>query len=115
MTKRNSLRNIFIAVLAFNVVAWRGSASAAASPVKEVEWQPLAAQIQRLFEAMDYLGSPVDPEIKARFEKLSQKNDAGAALEAVQKLLDPLCLLSVEINPESRVKVARGTAAAELV
>src|SRR5439155_4382621 len=37
------------------------------------------------------------------------------SVEPIQKLLDPLCLLLVEINPESRVKVARGAAAPELV
>ena len=33
----------------------------------------------------------------------------------MQQALDPLCLFVVNINPESRVKVARGPAAAELV
>ena len=83
--------------------------------VKDVEWQPLAAQVERLLEAMDYLGSPVSAEIKRRFETLQQGKGDAAAVEQVQKLLDPLCLLLVEINPESRVKVARGPAAAELV
>jgi len=83
--------------------------------VKGVEWQPLAAQVERVLEALDYLGSPVSPEIKTAFEALQQgKGDEGAAHE-VQRLLDPLCLLLVEINPESRVKVARGPAPAELV
>jgi hypothetical protein len=44
------------------------------------------------------------------------KEDAKAAggTERVQKLLDPLCLVGVSINPESRVKAARGPASAEL-
>ena len=33
----------------------------------------------------------------------------------IQAVLDPLCLASVSINPESRVKVSLGPAAAELV
>ena len=41
--------------------------------------------------------------------------DPDAAAAAVQKLLDPCCLLVVSINPESRVKAARGPAAAELI
>src|SRR5439155_9906114 len=90
-------------------------AAPAAPLVKGVEWQPLAAQIERLFEAMDYLGSPVSPEIKTAFEKIQEGKGDDFAVGQVQKLLDPLCLLLVEINPESRVKVARGTAAAELV
>src|SRR6267378_3918275 len=36
------------------------------------------------------------------------------AVQAIQAALDPLCLLAVDINPEARVKVAAGPAAAEL-
>src|SRR4051812_5509290 len=76
-------------------------------PVKGVEWQPLAAQVERVIEALDYLGSPVSPETKSTFEALQKgKGDEGTSHE-VQRLLDPLCLLLVEINPESRVKVLR--------
>ncbi len=80
-----------------------------------MEWQPLAAQVERVIEAMDYIGSPVSAEVKARFERLRRDPDAGHAAEEVQRLLDPLCLLVVDINPESRVKVASGAAAPELV
>jgi hypothetical protein len=40
--------------------------------------------------------------------------DPEAAVREVQRLLDPHCLLAVDINPESRVKTARGPAAPEL-
>src|SRR5262249_20684637 len=40
--------------------------------------------------------------------------DGDAALIRLQDLLDPLCLTAVHINPESRVKAARGPAAAGL-
>jgi hypothetical protein len=83
--------------------------------VKGVEWQPLAAQVDRVIEAMDYIGSPVSPEIKSTFEKLRNRTDTNGLSEEIQKALDPLCLLLVDINPESRVKVARGLAEAELV
>src|SRR5260221_2735069 len=99
------------------LLLWHASVGAApAAPlVKGVEWQPLAAQVERLFEALDYLGSPVSPEIKTEFEQLQQGKGDDVVVEKVQKLLDPLCLLLVEINPESRVKVAKGVAAPELV
>ena len=42
-------------------------AAPAAALVKGVEWQPLAAQVERVFEALDYLGSPVTSEIKTEF------------------------------------------------
>jgi hypothetical protein len=85
------------------------------SLVKGVDWQPLAAQVERVIEALDYIGSPVSPEIKAGFEKLKSRAEQGTSPEELQKALDPLCLFFVEINPESRVKVARGPAEAELV
>src|SRR5690606_20929839 len=37
------------------------------------------------------------------------------AVAAIQRALDPLCLAIVNVNPESRVTVARGPAAAELM
>jgi hypothetical protein len=93
-----------------------GSGTAAPSPaVDEIEWQPLAAQVQRVLEAMEYIGSPVGPEIKSRFETLLNKGDQAVAVSEVQELLDPLCVLTVQINPESRVKVGRADARAELV
>src|SRR5262245_58518305 len=83
-------------------------AAPAAPLVKGVEWQPFAAQVERLFEAMDYLGSPVSAEVRTAFENLQQGKGDETTSEQLQKLLDPLCLLLIEINPESRVKVARG-------
>src|SRR5436190_23133043 len=91
------------------LVACAAQSLSAQSLVTNVEWQPLAGQIERLFEALDYLGSPVSPQLKSQFEQLRQSKLAGA-VEKVQALLDPLCLLQVEINPESRVKVLKGAA-----
>jgi hypothetical protein len=51
-------------------------------------------------------------ELRAIVE--SKPDDPEAACRAVQKWLDPHCLLAVEINAESRVKAARGPAEATL-
>src|SRR5258708_5489612 len=64
--------------------------------VKEVEWQPLAAQVERVIEAMDYMGSALAPEIKSTFEKLRAGNGSNSPSEEIQKVLDPLCLYLVE-------------------
>jgi len=37
-------------------------------------------------------------------------SDEAAATRSMQEILDPLCLVSVDINPEMRVKVAQGPA-----
>ncbi len=95
--------------------ALRSPGAPAVPAVKGVESQPLAAQVERVFEAMDYVGSPVSGEVKAAFQTIQHQTNDEFAAEQLQKILDPLCLLMVEINPESRVKVGRGAAEPELV
>src|SRR5262245_55361602 len=83
--------------------------------VKGVELQPLAAQVRRLIEATDYLGSPLDAADKQAVEKAFSESNADVASEAIQRALDKYCLFAVSINPESRVKVAAGPAKHELI
>jgi hypothetical protein len=79
-----------------------------------VEWQPFKSQVTRVLEALDYQGAALPPEeLRAVREALvsgKDENDAGA----IQALLDKHVLVEVNINPESRVKLARGKAPAEL-
>src|SRR2546425_2896809 len=95
------------------------SAFAADSPtlpiVKNVELQPLVAQVRRVIEASDYLGSPLSTADRKTLEAAFKKSGADEASEAIQRVLDRYCLFQVQINPESRVKVAPGAAKAELV
>lgn len=79
-------------------------------PVVEVEGQPLAANIQRVVGTLATLGAPLPGELCEQIAAAGRARDA----EALQKLLDPRVLLSVQINPEARVKVARGPAGAGL-
>src|ERR1043166_9267004 len=89
---------------------------AAALPVvKGVEWQPLSAQVKRLIEAMDFLGSPLSDGEKKAIGAAGQEADAAVAVEKLQAILDAHCLFGVQINPEMRVKVAPGPAAPQLV
>jgi hypothetical protein len=75
-----------------------------------VEGQPLAANVNRVLQALDSLGSPLPKETLESLTRAAKARD-GAQL---QKLLDPHVLFIVSLNPESRVKVQRGTAAAVL-
>ena len=75
-----------------------------------VEAQPLGANIERLLDALDYLGAPVAPALRRDLIAAAQARDA----DRLQQLLDDRVLLVVHINPETRVKVARGPAAAVL-
>jgi hypothetical protein len=79
-----------------------------------VERQPFEASVQRLVQALELAGSPLPGETLQRIEELGQSDANASVVQALQELLDPHCLLTVHINPESRVKVARGHAAAIL-
>lgn len=75
-----------------------------------VEPQPLAANIERLIEALNFLGAPLPGELRADLVRAGQARDAAR----LQTLLDTRVLLTVHINPEARVRVARGAAPAVL-
>src|SRR5947199_303699 len=84
--------------------------------IRGVDLQPLAAQANRVAQALDQiLGAPLSEKQQADLDKALKLSDADKAVEAIQKVFDPLCLVGVNINPESRVKVARGPAAARLM
>ncbi len=75
-----------------------------------VEAQPLSANIERLVEALEYLGAPLPPDVRRELLQAGQDRDA----KALQERLDPRVLLAVHINPEARVRVTRGAAPAIL-
>ena len=81
-----------------------------AASVEPVEGQPLAANVARLVEAFEFLGSPLPEETRRLLGPALRERDA----ERIQQLVDPHVLFVVSLNPEVRVKVARGPAAAEL-
>jgi hypothetical protein len=83
--------------------------------VEKVDTQPLLAQVNRLVEALEYLGSPLTDETKGALAKIAPATDEAQAVKAVQEALDPYCLLGVEISPDSRVGVVQGPARPELV
>ena len=88
-------------------------ASAELTQVLKVEAQPLQSQVQRLADALEFLGEPLTPEEQKQLDEALKLDDAES-IAAIQKLFDQRTLAGVHINPESRVKVARGPAAAEL-
>lgn len=86
-----------------------------ASPLRayeivEVEGQPLAAQALRLADAFEFLGSPLDKATLERLRKACEVRDAAG----IQGILDPLTLVNINVNPEARVKAARGKAEASI-
>lgn len=83
--------------------------------VRDVEAQPLAAQAARVAQALELLGAPLSAEERAALDRALAAADPLQRVSQIQQVLDPLCLVGVNINPESRVKVARGPAPATLV
>ena len=92
------------------------NALAAALPiVSEVEFQPFVAQVRRLIEATDYLGTPFSATDKTMLNSAMASSDHKAAIVKLQQALDRYALLGVHINPEMRVKVVQGDAKPELM
>jgi hypothetical protein len=79
-------------------------------PAVDVEGQPLAANAERLARALDTLGAPLPSDTGKSLAQAIEAKDS----KKVQQILDPSVLFVVNINPESRVKVARGPAEARL-
>jgi hypothetical protein len=75
-------------------------------PRSSVEGQPLAANVLRLLDALDHLGTPLAPALRQDLNAAAQARDA----DRLQQLLDEHVLMVVHINPETRVKVGRGPA-----
>ncbi|HSG69357.1 MAG TPA: hypothetical protein VLA12_03025, partial [Planctomycetaceae bacterium] len=86
------------------------SVLAASVPQRAVEPQPLAENARRIVEVLDYLGQPVSTEQRRAIDEARQARDAIM----VQDALDPLVMFVVSINPEGRVKAARGEGPARL-
>jgi len=78
--------------------------------VGDVEGQPLGQNVARLLQALDLLGSPLPKDATDKIQAAADARD----VKKIQELLDPNVLVMVGINPESRVKVARGPAEATL-
>jgi hypothetical protein len=75
-------------------------------PAEGAEWGPLRENCRGLLKELP-------PDAARALAPLLEKPPRDPAA-AVQKLLDPHCLLGVSINAESRVKAERGPAAATL-
>ena len=83
--------------------------------VDEGELQPLLVHVQRLREALNYLGVPLTEKDNKALDAASIEPDASVARRQIQEVLDPYCLAVVKINPEARVKVSPGPAPRQLV
>ena len=100
-------------------VVWVSSACGqSALPVVDgVDVRGLRVQCQQVLDALSKMKAAPPPEtereLRALLKDETKASDETAA--KIQKLLNDQCLVGVSINPESRVKAARGPRSAKLV
>ena len=102
------------AAVSFSGCQTQQRAPASPAVAQGVAAQPLVAHARRLLEATDLLGVPFSADNRRALDAAFQEADDAKAAEQIQRVLDAKCLVNVHINPESRVKAARGPAPAEL-
>lgn len=85
--------------------------------VTDADWTKVRQRCELLVKELKQQPGTLPAEIERQLAALLQEppKDAETGLAKLQALLDPLCLVGIHINAESRVKVARGPAAAELI
>jgi hypothetical protein len=115
LSLRNLLWSVFFALVTMSFLPGQTYGAAKLAIFTGVELQPLSAQVNRLIEAMDYLGSPFGAETRKSLEAAMAESNGASGVEKIQTILDPHCLFGVNINPEMRVKVTQGEAKPELV
>jgi len=103
-------------LLACFAAAGRSPAGPALPLAEDVKPAILLANGRDVWQALQGLQNPLSPETRAAVKAvlLPEPKDPDAQAAKLQELLDPYCLIAVTINPESRVKAARGPAAADL-
>ena len=84
-------------------------------PITTVEHQPFVAATERLVQALQLEGSPLSEEDQSAIADAMMHSDPRQGVLAIQRVLDPLCLAQVTINPESRVSVVDGPVERELM
>lgn len=83
--------------------------------VRDVEFQPFASATERLVEALDVVGAPLAAADRTTVQTALRSSDHGSAIERIQQVLDRYAIAVVDINAESRVKVAAGPGEPNLV
>src|ERR1700693_2041895 len=101
----------WLAVALILTAAPLGFAADAPKPeIVAVEGQPLAANVERLLQALDFLGTKLPKQTTQDLLAAVKERDS----KKLQELLDPHVLVLVSLSPEARVKAARGPAEAKL-
>jgi hypothetical protein len=82
--------------------------------IHKVELQPLAAQVQRLVQALDFIGAPLPDADKEALRAASESKNEAKGADAIQAVLDKHCLAGVRITRPDRLDVRAGPVGPEL-
>lgn len=111
----SALRWLLILAVTTPIAGLVSAADTAWPKVTAVERQPLVAATERLVQALNYVGAPLTPADHSQLDAALKLADPVECAVQIQAVLDPLCLVAVTINPESRVSVIEGPVKKELV
>lgn len=106
--------NLLLLSLGLVLVVARSPRAADLPLVRGVERQPLAAQAQRVVDALDFLGAPLSTAEKTTLRQALANQDATAAVLAIQQIFDPHCLAGVRIDADNQLEVRPGPVAVSL-
>jgi hypothetical protein len=111
MRRMTMLWSVLLGMVCGSGVRADGLPSGGPIPVEK-----LREHARQLLEALEKLKAPLPAATETELRSLLQARvaDATEFSQEVQKLLDGHCLVGVSINPESRVKAARGPAEGRL-
>lgn len=108
-----------IASLALLVLSLSHLSHAADTPalpvVTKVEQQPLVSQVERLVDSLEFLGTPLSKPDRDALKAAMIDADAEKAVAGIQKVLDPYCLVGVELRSEKELTVQVGSVKKQLV
>jgi hypothetical protein len=105
----------FVVGLVFLLLANTACADEANIVDLQVPSQPLLAQVHRLSEALDVVGSPLGRNALSRIAEIKSFDSDADVTTAVQELLDPLCLATVHVSESGPPTIAIGPAQPELL
>jgi hypothetical protein len=103
-------------LLALVLVLYAAMPGLSATRDAKSDWEPFRKHCSDLLSALGAVKSPIPAATLRTIRQLldGRAGDPEAASKRIEDLLDPYCLLVVTINPESRVKAARGAAPGQL-
>lgn len=114
--KRLCPSNLLVTALLASCIAPASTSEAQELPlVMNVEFQPLSAQAVRVAQALELLGVPLTEHQQAELQAALESTIPADGIKRIQQVFDPLCLVGVNINPESRVKAQPGAASKQLM